>query len=310
VVGVALFEVVLGLLQAAGGADSSLNFGAIGGRPLGTFANPNHFANYVALALAAFVWLAWLRLSQSRRMDHMHVVRFRRSVVLHVALAVLLLIGVLMSRSRGAALGGLSAAVAALAIALAVGTRGLPIKKVLLVIGGLLAAGMFLVGFDVILSRFDMRAFAGAASSRAEIASATLEGAAAFWPVGAGWGTYNEVFPRFQPAGSAAEAFYHAHHDYAEMLFEGGIFAVLLMTLFAWLAVTRAVYLVRSGIRQRRLRREEMAAAICGLGLLGFLLHSVVEFNMHIPANAIIASLFAGIFLRPLKPKEEDASGD
>jgi hypothetical protein len=33
---------------------------------------------------------------------------------------------------------------------------------------------------------------------------------------------------------------------------------------------------------------------------LGFLAHSLVEFNMHIPANAILASLLAGVFLRPL----------
>jgi hypothetical protein len=186
-VAVASFEVVLGLLQAAGGAGSSLNFGAIGGRPLGTFANPNHFANYVAMGLAAFVWLAWARLSQTRRMDHMHAVRFRRAIVMHAALAILLLVGVLMSRSRGAALGGLAAAVASLAIALTVGTRALPLKKTLLVIGGVLAVGLALVGFDVILSRFDLRAFGSDASTRGQIASATFEGAAAFWPLGAGW---------------------------------------------------------------------------------------------------------------------------
>jgi O-antigen ligase len=229
---------------------------------------------------------------------------------MHGALAVLLLLGVLISRSRGAALGGLSAALAALALALTVGTRGLPLKKMLLVVGGVLAAGLLLVGFDVILSRFDLRAFANDASIRNLIAAATFEGAAAFWPLGAGWGTYNEVFPRFQPGATATEAFYHAHQDYAQMLFEGGIFAVLLMAVFSWLAITRAVVLVRTALRHRRLRREEMAAAICGLGLLGFLLHSLVEFNMHIPANAIIASLFAGIYLRPLQAKEEDADGD
>jgi len=29
-----------------------------------------------------------------------------------------------------------------------------------------------------------------------------------------------------------------------------------------------------------------------------------VEFNMHIPANAIMASLLAGVFLRPLDSEE------
>jgi hypothetical protein len=41
-----------------------------------------------------------------------------------------------------------------------------------------------------------------------------------------------------------------------------------------------------------------MASALCGLGLLGLLLHSLVEFNMHIPANAILGALLAGAYLR------------
>jgi len=113
------------------------------------------------------------------------------------------------------------------------------------------------------------------------------------------------VFPRFQPASVVGTAGY-AHHDYAQLLFEGGVFAVLLMAAFAWLAGTRAVQLVRAGLRRRRLRRQEMASALCGLGLLGFLLHSLVDFNMHIPANAIMASLLAGVYLRPLASEEAD----
>jgi hypothetical protein len=44
-----------------------------------------------------------------------------------------------------------------------------------------------------------------------------------------------------------------------------------------------------------------MAAALCGLGLLGLLAHSLVEFNLRIPANAILGALLAGVYLRPLR---------
>ena len=40
---------------------------------------------------------------------------------------------------------------------------------------------------------------------------------------------------------------------------------------------------------------------IIGLGLLGFLLHSALDFTMRIPANAMLAALLAGAFLRPLR---------
>lgn len=305
----AFAQVGLALLQAASG-EASLHFGSTYGLPYGTFANNNHFANYVAMALAAYIWLAWMKLSQSRPFDHRAAAAHRRRLAMYAAGAMLLLVGILMSRSRGAALAGLPAALAAFAVVLTVGPRGRPLKTTLLLLAGALLAGVLLVGVDVMLSRFQLRTMIGDAGLRGLIASTTLQGAAEFWPFGAGWGTYTEVYPRFRPP-AIRETVHYAHQDYAHMLFEGGIFAVVLMAAFAWLAVTRIIYLVRTATRNRRLRREEMAAAICGIGLLGFLLHSLVEFNMHIPANAIIASLFAGIFLRPLKPKEEEeAPGD
>jgi hypothetical protein len=42
--------------------------------------------------------------------------------------------------------------------------------------------------------------------------------------------------------------------------------------------------------------------ASCGLGLLAVLLHSWVDFNLRIPANAMLAAFLLGAFLRPLQP--------
>lgn len=313
-VGVAFVQVIMGLLQVAGGASSPLYFGGMGGRPFGTFANPNHFANYAAMALAAYIWLAWTQVSQ-RRVYGIHPPSWQaRRLALWSAGGILLVIGILMSRSRGAALAGLPAAMCALAVAASATSKSRQWRTALIAAGIALGLAMAVVGFDSVVTRFQLKGMATDASFRTLLAASTLEGAATFWPVGAGWGTYAAVYPRFQPA--TVDGFAgHAHHDYAELLFEGGIFAVLLMAAFAWLALTRAVQLVRAAIRRRRLRRSEMAAAICGLGLLGFLLHSFVEFNMHIPANAIAAALLAGAFLRPLKSEgngdgDEEPNGD
>ncbi len=309
-VGVAMLQVVMGLLQVAGGAGSSLYFGGIGGRPFGTFANPNHFANYAAMALAAYVWLAWASLSQRRRHAVLHGSSHARVLALWSAGGMLLVIGILMSRSRGAALAGLPAAMCAFALAASTTSHSRRWRTMLVAAGLALLVAMAVVGFDSVVTRFQVKGMASDASFRTLLASSTLQGAAEFWPLGAGWGTYAAVYPRFQPA--AVDGFAgHAHHDYAELLFDGGIFAVLLMAAFTWLALSRAVQLARAGIRRRRLRRTEMAAALCGFGLLGFLLHSLVEFNMHIPANAIAAALLAGAFLRPLRAEgDEEANGD
>lgn len=305
----AFLEVVMGLLQVAGGAGSSLYFGGIGGRPFGTFANPNHFANYVAMGLVAYVVLAWTNLAHGRQhayFEH-HASAHARRVALWAAGGVLLAAGILLSRSRGAMLAGLPAGLCALALSVTATTRARAWRTALIMVGIAVVLALSLVGFEFVLSRFELRSFGGDASFRTLIASSSLDGAWQFWPLGAGWGTYGYVYPRFQSA-DVVGTVTHAHHDYAEFLFEGGIFAVLLMAAFAWLAGSRALQLAWAGLRRGRLRRAEMLSALCGLGLLGFLLHSLVEFNMHIPANAIMAALLAGVYLRPLDG--EDPAGD
>jgi hypothetical protein len=320
VVGIAFFQVLLGLLQVAGGTGSFLYFDAFGGRPIGTFGNANHYGNYIAMALAAFTWLAWSSLSDTQhahaRHHHHHGFLRGNRALAWIAGGLFLALGVLASRSRGAAIGGLSAGLLALGLALTVGSRTIQWRTALLILGGSLTAAVLLAGADMVVSRFDISKWTADASMRGMLASSTLEGAAHFWPWGAGWGSYAAVYPKFQPPDLIGFAEY-AHQDYAQMLFEGGIFAALLMAAFGYLALRRIVLLTRSGVRHRRLRREEMAAAMCGCALLGFLVHSLVEFNMHIPANAITAALLAGAFLRPLKTREqtaedgeEEAAGD
>lgn len=311
----AVLEVVLGLGQLAGGVSSSLYFGGVGGRPFGTFANPNHFANYLAMVLALFVWLAWSAVGHVRHRGfdgHPAPLNTRR-IAPWAAGALVLVVGILLSRSRGAMLAGLPAALAGCVLALS-GTPHLRSwRTIAAVAGGAVLLALLMVGLEFVVTRFNVSKFGSDASFRALLAASTMEGAAQFFPWGAGWGTYTQVFPRFQPPTVVGLA-NQAHQDYAQLLFEGGIFAVLLMAAFAVLAGARALQLVRSARRLGRLRREEMLCALAGLGLLGFLLHSLVDFNMHIPANAIVASLLAGIFLRPLEngatAEREEAAGD
>lgn len=301
----AFLEVVIGLMQAAGGTTSVFNFGVAGGRPFGTFANPNHFANYLGMALVSFIWLAWVQLKNTRRRaGHRGTHAFYRRVALWAMGGLVLLIGILFSQSRGAILAGLPAAICALAVSAMTGSRARSWQLVLAASVSALLIGASMVGFELVTARFQVQRLGDSAQVRSLLASTTLDGAWTFWPLGSGWGTFGAVYPRFQPPSIVGSAGY-AHQDYAQILFEGGIFGVVLMVAFAWLAVTRAFELIRNALQRGRLRREEMASALCGLGLLGFLLHSLVEFNMHIPANAIIASLLAGIFLRPLEGEEE-----
>jgi len=306
VVAVAFLEVVLGLLQASGGQHSPLYFGVMTyGPPVGTFANRNHFANYLAMALAGYIWLAYeaaheARHSRASRARLPGAFTSRHVLAIWTSGGLALVLGILLSRSRGAVLFGLSMAGVALALAafrLLGLSRGWRFAAALGTV--LVVAGTALVGFDQATSRISADQLAGSAAFRGELALTSLKGAWAFWPWGSGWGTYDLAYQQFQPATLPVYP-NHAHHDYVEMLFEGGILFVLIAVGFVWLAGRRALLLVRTVLRERKLDRNAMAATLCGLGLLGLLLHSLVEFNMRIPANAILGALLAGAYLRPL----------
>ncbi len=49
--------------------------------------------------------------------------------------------------------------------------------------------------------------------------------------------------------------------------------------------------------------------ASCGLGVLAVLLHSWVDFNLRIPANAMLAAFLLGAFLRPLGQTPPEQGG-
>lgn len=307
VVGLAFAQVLLAVLQMAGGEASPLYFGLQSNRPVGTFANSNHLANYLCMALVALIWLAYESRRTRVRADT-SVSRGTPALALAWAGgALLLILGIIMTRSRGAALVGIPTAAAAFAfVFLRLEGAAQARRFVLPVIAVLIAAAVATVGLDTATSRASTGDLAGAAGYRALLAGSSFDGALAYWPLGSGWGTYPLVYPRFQPVEIAGFA-NHAHMDYVELLFEGGILFVLCALVFAWLATRRVVRLATLERRQHALAPQSMAVVLCGLALLTLLLHSLVEFNMRIPAIAILGALFAGAFLRPLgTPSKQD----
>lgn len=79
----------------------------------------------------------------------------------------------------------------------------------------------------------------------------------------------------------------YAHDDYLQVVADGGIPGALLAILFVGVVGTSLVRAVRIG--DPVLRGVALGA---GAGCVGLLIHSVVDFNLQIPSNAI-AFLFA-----------------
>jgi O-antigen ligase len=100
--------------------------------------------------------------------------------------------------------------------------------------------------------------------------------------VGTGFGAYGVAITRFHNASGkwVPEA---AHNDYLELLSAGGLIGA---TLVGWFVVC----FVRSARHQLlsvdRFRRAACLAALTGL--LGVMAHSVVDFGLHVTANAVV----------------------
>lgn len=106
----------------------------------------------------------------------------------------------------------------------------------------------------------------------------------------------------------------HAHNDYLELLAEYGVIGAVLGGVFL------VVHFVSGLAGLRRIVREQIPlgvprqshdlALIIGAlsAIAALLLHSVVDFNMHIPANALFVAFLFGVMARPISvPALEDA---
>jgi len=108
--------------------------------------------------------------------------------------------------------------------------------------------------------------------------------------LGFGAGTFREVYPQFR---SLYTNFLidHAHNDYLELLVETGIAGFGICLWFVWISTRTAL----GKIRNWPADINGTAALATLLGIAGILVHSLVDFNLQIPANAALFCTLCGI---------------
>jgi O-antigen ligase len=123
---------------------------------------------------------------------------------------------------------------------------------------------------------------------RAMVWRDTAEMVRAFPLTGAGFGSFAAVYPLFRSQGVRL-LYEHAHNDALQLAAEGGLLAAALCALLL-LPVARHL---ASGLT----RRAGPLAVGAAAGLAALLLHALIDFNFHIPANATVAAVLAGLLL-------------
>ncbi len=119
------------------------------------------------------------------------------------------------------------------------------------------------------------------------------EGIVALAPFGSGPGTFQQGFRPFQSI--EKDLFInHVHNDYLELVFETGVFGVILLLCFVYLYVRQWKRIVL--IHETNLMRYLQPGA--GVGIFLFMVYGLTEFNLHTPANVLYFCFLLGIFFR------------
>ena len=99
--------------------------------------------------------------------------------------------------------------------------------------------------------------------------------------LGSGGGSFYTAFTRYR--GDDITAFYdHAHNDYVEFASETGVLGLTIMGLFVLGALVQAL----RALAQRKDPLPRGIAFAVIMGTTAILIHSTVDFNLQIPANA------------------------
>jgi tetratricopeptide (TPR) repeat protein len=141
-------------------------------------------------------------------------------------------------------------------------------------------------------------------SFKAEIASRYYGGRLPIWQgtigiikdnfiFGTGLGTFNYIFPKYQPVGIIAKHYTYAHSDFLELLSETGIIGFSLTVVCG---LWTAFYLFR-----RFNQRHDpwvVGISLCVFGsLASIFIHSFTDFNLHIPANAALLTILLSLLI-------------
>src|SRR5437016_8200974 len=247
-----------------------------GGIPFGPYVNRNHFAGFAELVIPTA--LVPLVLGKVRRERRFAVVVF----------ALLPIVALFLAASRGGIV-SFAAEIGVLTLLLALrraGGRHVLAGGVVLLLAFMLVSWL---GVRQILERFSsMQSLEVTGGKRASMRHDSWRIFRDHPWTGTGLGTLPIVFPAYESLYDA-KFVNHAHNDYLEMLADTGLVGALCCASFLGL-------LFFSSLRHLLGSDKSFAAALHLSGLVaccGFLVHSLVDFNLHMPANALLFFLTA-----------------
>jgi hypothetical protein len=298
-----------GVLEALVGLARSL--GRFAGRdipfaPMGTIYNRNHFAGFLEILVPLIFMIGFAKLHERSRYGRRHNRKNRSSLADRAAKAwVFLLIGsllflaVLFSLSRGGVIAAVVGSVVACFLlymwqfsAEKTGSRILASGMIVL-----LLVGAFWIGIQPVVERFIEAP--DDAEGRTWIWTKTVQIIQQNPIMGAGAGMHGWAFTSYQDRNPGL--FYdYAHNDYLQAAADFGMpAAIVLFTVIIYL-IFRST---KACLRASNPIRAGLIAGSVG-GIVALLVHSFVDFNLHIPSNAVLFGIIVGVMVGVAQMKE------
>ena len=255
------------------------------GRGSGTYICPSHLGGFLAMVLPLSLTYTFIG---------------RLSNLLRIAVgyaSLMILAGIAVTVSRGA---WLAAALSVVCLLIVIARR----REFWIPVGICLALMVFGGAF------FGVKALQKRARTEAPTSnSSQLTDRSAYWNpgleiwrenfwIGGGTAHYDLLYHRHRPRSMQNRAA-HAHNDYIEALADYGLVGGLLIATFLAVLGCSVVRIWRFVKRGGDLasKPSNRSALVLGaaFGLLALAIHSVFDFNLHIPANAFLATMLAAL---------------
>lgn len=240
-----------------------------GGWIYGPYVNHNHYAGFMNMLVLLPLALA---LGKVVRGDKIFVMLF---------LTVLMFSSLVFSASRGG-LVSFGGQLLLFGLVFALRRQKKQALAVLVLAVGL-AVLVTLVGMVVLEKRFGPAGQVEVAmEGRAVVWRDSLSGIRDHFWTGSGFGTFPVLYPRYKSIPMGLQ-WRQAHNDYLQLFFETGVVGFFLL---GWFLVRMAGHVLPRLLQSNNADFGITLGATAGC--LGMLLHSLVDFNMQIPANAML----------------------
>ncbi|MFQ5661406.1 MAG: O-antigen ligase family protein [Gammaproteobacteria bacterium] len=252
----------------------------------GTFINRNHLAGYLEMGLAVGIGLliaspgSAMAVTWRQRLRDIFQLLLSPKARLRLYL-VIMVVALVLTHSRM----GNTAFFTSLLVAGAIGlifsrhaSHSMVILLISLVLVDILIVGSWF-GLEKVKQRIQQTSLV--TESRDEAYADTLDLWSEYPLTGSGLGSFYAALPKYR-AGNYQGFYNHVHNDYLEFLAESGVIGIAVPGLIVMMSFIMA--LMAQYQRRDPLLRGMSFAGI--MGITAILIHSAVDFNLQIPANA------------------------